>query len=226
MTAQQAVLGELRRLIARGVLSPGAQVFPDEMAARLHTSRVPVREALKILEGEGQVLSTPHRGYFVAKLSVDDLTELYRIREILEKEAVQKALPRMTDDDRREIRELVIAVEEAAAADDVVAMIEANRAFHFMLFEPSGMPRLVRMIRILWESSDAYRAVYYGDPAHRAQVLDEHREILEAVDRREGPRLIKLLAQHRRSAAQQLRVVLEPSTDDDALASAGGAQAK
>ena len=84
ITAQEGVLRELRLQIASGKLKPGQQVIQDSLAASLGVSRVPLREALKVLEGEGQVTYHPHRGYFVADLSVADLVEVYRIRSILE----------------------------------------------------------------------------------------------------------------------------------------------
>ena len=87
-TAQEAVLAELRRAIAAGELRPGEQVLQDALAERFGVSRVPLREALKILEGEGQVTYRPHRGYFVAELDLDDLREVYRIRDLLETEAI------------------------------------------------------------------------------------------------------------------------------------------
>ena len=83
-TAQEAVLAEIRRLIVSGELAPGAPVRQEAVAERLGVSRVPVREALKVLEGEGHVVYAAHRGYVVAELSVDDLTEVYRLRELLE----------------------------------------------------------------------------------------------------------------------------------------------
>lgn len=79
-TAQEFVLTELRRAIVSGQLRPGAAIRQDTLAESLGVSRVPLREALKILEGEGQVTYRPHRGYFVADLSYDDLREVYRIR--------------------------------------------------------------------------------------------------------------------------------------------------
>ena len=98
-TAQEAVLAELRRLITAGLLRPGQQIVQDALAVQFGVSRVPLREALKILEGEGQVTYVAHRGYFVTELSLSDLIEVYRIREILEAEAVSIAVPQMTAED-------------------------------------------------------------------------------------------------------------------------------
>jgi len=114
-TAQEAVLTELRRAIGSGELRPGEQVLQDALAERFGVSRVPLREALKILEGEGQVVYRPHRGYFVAELDVADLREVYRIRDLLESEAVRVAVPRLTPVDLAAMTSAAAAVDAAAA---------------------------------------------------------------------------------------------------------------
>src|SRR4051812_14872406 len=166
-TAQEAVLAELRRSILEGDLEPGAQILQDRIAEQLGVSRVPVREALKMLEGEGQVSYAPHRGYFVTELDAAELMEVYEIREWLEAEAVTRALPHLGKDDFERMQEAVDDMEAAEERGDVVALTAANRRFHFALMEPCGMPRLVRIIRQLWDSTDPYRSVYFGSKQHR-----------------------------------------------------------
>ncbi|GAB3908900.1 hypothetical protein GCM10029964_109490 [Kibdelosporangium lantanae] len=92
-TAQEFVLDELRRLILTGEMAAGAPIRQDALAERFGVSRVPLREALRTLEGEGQVTYRPHHGYQVANLSMADLLEVYRIRELLETEATRLAVP-------------------------------------------------------------------------------------------------------------------------------------
>ena len=199
-TAQEQVLRELRALIASGTLEPGQQVVQDALAAQLGVSRVPLREALKVLEGEGQVAYFPHRGYFVADLSVADLVEVYRIRELLEHEALAHAVPLLTDEDVEHLEDLASAVEAAAARGDVTAVTAANRAFHFAMFDASGMPRLARMIRTLWDATDAYRSVYMSTPANLAQMVAEHRKMLKVAAARDAAGLVRLQSEHRENA--------------------------
>ncbi|MBL8582662.1 MAG: GntR family transcriptional regulator, partial [Rhizobiaceae bacterium] len=98
-TAQEAVLYELRRRIVSGEFEPGSQILQDALAEELGVSRVPVREALRTLEGEGQVSYEPHRGYFVVELDLNELVEIYRLRDLLEPEATAKAFPNITKED-------------------------------------------------------------------------------------------------------------------------------
>ncbi|MFI8962848.1 GntR family transcriptional regulator [Streptomyces sp. NPDC053493] len=207
-TAQQFVLAELRRAITGGELRPGDPIRQDSLAARLDVSRVPLREALKTLEAEGLVVHHVHRGYFVAELSLDDLEEIYRIRRILETEAVLAALRRGPDGLFASLEAIQREVEEAAGTGDVTAMAEANRRFHFTLVEASGMPRLVRLIATLWDATDAYRSLYYTEEPHRARAVHEHRAVLSAVLESDERALVHWLDEHRDHAVAALREVL------------------
>src|SRR5665811_356273 len=209
-TAQEAVLAELRRLITAGLLRPGQQIVQDALAVQFGVSRVPLREALKILEGEGQVTYVAHRGYFVALLSLSDLLEVYRIREILEAEAVRIAIPLMTEDDIDRFEEAAQDVDRAAEVVNVRAMTQANRRFHATLIEACALPRLIRIIRQLWDATEVYRAVYYTDKPNRDRVKDEHRWLVQAVKAGDVEQTLSMLDVHRQHAIAALRPVLGP----------------
>lgn len=196
-TAQDAVLKGLRTDILTGDLKPGDQIVQESLAERYGVSRVPLREALRILESEGQVVYHPHRGYFVAQLSLDDLEEVYRLRSLLEAEAIERAVPRLTDADLSDLGELLEAIDEAAAEEDVFAMTLANRRFHFAIFDASDMPRLVRLLHQLWDATDAYRAIYFHQQGNRDRVSHEHGQMLAALQARDAALLIRLHDEHR-----------------------------
>lgn len=208
-TAQAFVLEGLRQAIVAGELLPGEALRQDALAERFGVSRVPLREALKTLEGEGQVVYEPHRGYKVARLSMDDLLEVYRIRELLEAEAVRLAVKRADDGVLDELRQAAKEVDDASDAGDLLTMTEANRRFHFIMVTAAQMPRLERLIRVLWDATDTYRFVYYGTPSNRAVVRDEHAMMIDAFAGRDAERLISLLDLHRKHAIDALRKFLE-----------------
>lgn len=208
-TAQQFVLEELRRAITSGELRPGDQIRQDALAARLDVSRVPLREALKSLEAEGLVVHHVHRGYFVAELSLADLEEIYRIRELLEGEAVRSAVARADEGLLDAVEELQRAVEEAAESGDVTEMAAANRRFHFALIEASGMPRLIRLVATLWDSTDAYRSLYYAEAGHRDLAVREHRAVIAALRDGDADTAVRRLDEHRTHAVAALREVLD-----------------
>lgn len=211
VTAQEAALAYLRDKIAGGLLEPDDRIGQEQIAAELGASVIPVREALKTLEAEGQVIYAPRRGYHVARLGRKDLIEAYRIRDLLEDEAVRVAVPRLVRDDLDRLEEAMTDVERAAAEGDIVAMTAANRRFHFTVFDAADMPRLTNFIRMLWQSTDPYRSRYYADPASRQLVDDEHRAVAAALRAGDAEAAVVLLRAHRNHAIERLTRTL---TDD------------
>lgn len=212
-TAQEAVLGELRRFITTGRLRPGQKIIQDALSAQLGVSRVPLREALKILEGEGQVTYAAHRGYFVTELSLSDLIEVYRIREVLEAEAVSIAVPQMTAEDIHRLEEAERDVQAAADVADVVAMTSANRRLHFAILDACALPRLVWLIRLLWDATEVYRSVYYNEAHNREMVDSEHQALVAAVKAGDAATALTVLTEHREHAIEALRPVLEQAAE-------------
>jgi DNA-binding GntR family transcriptional regulator len=210
-TAQEAVLSALREAITTGALLPGQQIVQEELSASFGVSRVPLREALKILEGEGQVTYYPHRGYFVTELSVDDLREVYRLREILETEALTLAFEDLSPEDVAYIEELLDAVEASVAEGDVGAVTATNRAFHFAIFDLAGRPRLSRLIRQLWDATDVYRTVYFRDQDNLERIAHEHRAMIKALHNRNPDELIRIQDTHRLNSVAAVQSVLTES---------------
>lgn len=201
-TTQEAVLVELRRVIVERELLPDQQLVQETLARQFGLSRVPVREALKILEGEGVVTYRPRRGYFVTRLDIDELKELYHVRQLLETLALDK-----TPLDARVIAIMRSAMDEMAEAEeklDLPKLAAANRRFHFALLDGSGATRLVGMIRRLWDASETYRSLYLASDANRVRIAKEHQEILAAVRRKDRPQVRRLLDEHRTHALELL----------------------
>ena len=87
-------------------------------------------------------------------------------------------------------------------------MTEANRRFHFLMVTAARMPRLEKLIQVLWDATETYRFVYYGDEVNRHRVEDEHRRIIDAFADRDADRVITLLNEHRNHAVDALRTFL------------------
>ncbi len=206
-TAQEAVLAEIRQQLLDGRLAPGESIRPDALGEELGVSAVPVREALRILEGEGHVHYRPHRGYVVATLDVDDLIEIYRIRELLETEAVLRAVPRLRADTVVRLREIIHEMDEVQ--DDVISLTAVNRRFHFTVFEAAEMPQLVRVLRILWDSSDRYRLRYLMSPENRQLVHDQHQRMMQAIADGDAETFLDESQRHRAHAIAALADAIE-----------------
>lgn len=203
-TVQHAALLWLRDQIASGRYEPGERLRQENLARDFGASVPPVREALKTLEAEGQVIYAPRRGYVVAELSAAELIETYRIRDLLETEATLRAVGDLSSDDVARMEMAIKDMERAHRADDVAALATANRQFHFTIYDGAGMPRMAEMIRVLWDSSDRYRARYYASSKARRNVHDEHQAIMAAVAAGDAKQAAKLLREHRDHALDVL----------------------
>jgi DNA-binding GntR family transcriptional regulator len=210
-TAQEFAVDWLRRAIVGGELRPGQRVGQEDIAERIGVSVVPLREALRVLEQEGQLTYRPRRGYFVTELRTDDLREIYELRQVLEERAVRRALPTLDADALERMTLAARDCLDAAASGDVAAELAANRRFHFALLDAPGQPHLVRMIRLLWDSTEAYRALYYNSPQERAASVQAHDRILDAVQAGDADRLVAELDAHRARALDVLVDVLAPA---------------
>lgn len=211
-TPQHAVEG-LRRAIVSGTLRPGQRVGQEEVAEKLGVSLAPVREALRVLEQEGQLTYLPRRGYFVTELRIDDLEEIYELRRMLEEKAARSALPNFTDDDTERIRLAARDCAHAAKVGDVAAELEANRRFHFAILYSSDLPHTIRVIRLLWDSTEAYRAMYYNSESERRFSVRAHDRIISAIDAGDPDRLIIEMNDHRERALTVLRQILHKAAE-------------
>jgi DNA-binding GntR family transcriptional regulator len=197
----------LREMIVRRQLAPGAQIRQVELASRLGLSRSPLRQALSALETEGLVTHEQQRGYFVARMSVDHLSQIYRMRELLETELLRTVrVPEAAELARLAARNDEIA---AAMADgNVAGMLVANRAFHFGLFELSPLGAIRQDVERLWNTSEPYRATYLWQPTTRRRIIREHEQMLAALARGDRTRLVQIADRHRGAACAAVTELL------------------
>lgn len=208
LTSQEAVLREIRQAIMSRQLEPGERVRQWDLAKRLNVSSVPVREALKTLEAEGQVTYESNRGYKVVQLSVEDVEEIYLMRRVLETEGTTHAMPRVDAELMRDLGRLVEQMDEFANAADILNYTEANKKFHLLLFERAELPRLYRLIETLWQNTEAYRGLIF-DLDWCVNAQQDHRTLLEACSDRDIARALKIQDRHRTHALKRIVALLK-----------------
>lgn len=203
-TAQQAVFEALRHEITTGERPPGSVIVQDAVAEKYNISRIPIREALKRLQAEEYVSYVPHAGYRVTKLTIEELAEVFHLRDVLEAELIRDAMPHVTDELIDELREAMAEMDEAAEQQDLVALGLANRRFHELTFMRSSMARTQRIVAQLWNTADAYRPLY-ADRMDMSKVNAEHVLITEAMAEGDTDRVIALNHEHRKRSIDHIR---------------------
>ncbi|HVB05638.1 MAG TPA: GntR family transcriptional regulator [Acidimicrobiales bacterium] len=202
ITAHEAILGELRRLIVSRELPPGSKIIQEQLANQLGVSRVPVREALKLLEGEGLIRTEPHRGTYVVEVSPEELLQIVQLRGIIETDALAVSLPAIGDDELGTMEACLATMDAAAEVGDSRSLGLANRRFHLAIVEPSGWDRYIRLLNQLWDNSEPYWSYTSSDPEVHARRKAEHTAILAAVRARDLALVAELLDAHRMDAIE------------------------
>ncbi|WP_017590715.1 GntR family transcriptional regulator [Nocardiopsis ganjiahuensis] len=188
------VYERLRSRIMDLELPPGHRIVERDTAAELGVSRVPLREALRLLEAEGLIVVVPRQGAMVVSWSREDVVRLFEVREELETLAARLAAARRTDSDLRLMRGLLEEAERALDAGDEAATAAANAGFHRAVLAACGNPLLQQMMapldsRVQW----LFHLTKHRDTREQRQ---EHVRLLELIEAGDGAGAAELYRAH------------------------------
>lgn len=205
----------LRDLIVSGEIPPGERINERILTERLGISRTPLREAFKILEGEGLVSIRPNAGATVVRLSPEDVEDSLEILIGLESIGAERAAERATPEMIEEIAELDTRMVEAFERRELMDYFHINQDIHQKIIDAAQNEALSRVYSS--ESARIRRFRFAGnrDHARWAQAVVEHAQILEALRRRQGPLLRELLRAHHRAGWKIARKALETPEPTD-----------
>lgn len=206
-----AVLDDIRRRILTGDFRPGERINESEIALKLGISRSPVREAFRVLEGEGLITTLPRKGSFITEISVQDLGELFEIREILECHAIdciKKRAKKSPDKLRALIEDLG---RKLLKKPDVFTVISG---FHFNLVELSNNYRLIELYRILGISLRRYQLIYHSIKGQRDVFMEHHQAIVDALKGGNYSDTKKLLRRHIRYVENTVKKQIKETLSD------------
>ena len=185
-SVEEIVYHALRREIATLALAPGERLPLEELAARFRVSLTPVRHALRRLESEGLVVSTPRRGSRVAPLSVEELEEIQAIRLGLETTLACKGAERCTDEALDEMARAREEMERTFRAGDLVAYIRSFWSLRDACYRCAERPRLMRALEDQRIRVERYVLHLCRDPDAFAALRRGPDTLLEACRARDG----------------------------------------
>jgi DNA-binding GntR family transcriptional regulator len=199
-TAVELVLDELRARILSGQIGPGAALRQEALADELGVSRIPLREAIRLLSSEGLVEVVPHRGAFVSMLSVDEVQEFFDLRLRLEPWLLHEAALHIDEADLDRAEAIVIRMDGAG----VEQWGKLNWELHNVLYAPAGRPAAVGIVRMLHEKSERYFRFQVVNAPIRQQAHVEHMALIAFCRQRKADEAQLALEQHIRNAADQI----------------------
>ena len=203
--ASHRIADVLRTSILDGSYLPGERIRQEDIAARSGASRIPVREALRLLQAEGLVTLVANSGAWVAKLSLAECAELYQIRERLEPLLLRASLPGLDGAAIDRMAGLAGVMEEAGG--DVDAFLRADREFHLASYAAAAPGETANIIGKMWNSTQHYRREFTKIASRRAG-LDvthlEHRLLVDCLRRGDPDDAERVLVMHIRRTRLEL----------------------
>lgn len=202
-TKEHQVAELLRERIIAGGFFRGQRLKQAEIAKQLAISITPVREALRLLEAEGYVRVSSHRGAVVAPFQIDQADELYDLRLGLEGRLAGAAAKLLTPADLDSLLRLDADIRRATVQGDREGVRGGNFRFHFRLYDLAALPNTVGFVRVLWARYpfDLLGAI----PGRPERVIDEHAAILEALRRRDPRQAARAMQAHIASGHRQFK---------------------
>lgn len=194
LTKLDQVAEKLRERIIAGEYTRGEKLKQVEIAEQLGVSVTPVREALKVLEMEGYIVSQPHRGLCVPELDYEQAVETFTLRVLLERELTRAALTNLTPDGMKELKAVEAEFARLTKAKDIFAARAANVRFHFRLYEMAERPQTLQFVRVLWAR---YPFNYQEQQSARfKQIASEHDDFLAHAAAGDIDRAVEAMCHH------------------------------
>lgn len=178
-SAASRIAAELRNEILHGEVAPGSRLSQLSIAERFGVSRIPVRDAIQLLAGEGLLHPTSKATAIVTGMSVPELQELYELREAIEPMATQIAVPNVG---RADILTMRRQIELMESSNEAPIWLAANAEFHAAVYKRASRPRMIELVEQLRRLTDRYLYMHLEVIGQTEHLHAEHIAILRAVE--------------------------------------------
>ncbi len=211
-TRKDLVAEAIRSSILRGAFKPGEKLDQQLLADELEVSRSPVREALRTLEAEGLVRLVPNRGANVTNLPLPDLEELYFTRALIERVALERAVPHL---EKKTLRTMEAILQAAEETEDYGELLLLNNDFHMLGYRAYRQPFFNDYIQELRNMAAPYNRLYLDTEGSRRAAWDDHRRIYEACAAGDAARAREEIERHLNNVIEELSRSIESAKSVD-----------
>ena len=189
------VYEQLEKGIILGDYEQGSIVTEKELAEKLGVSRTPVREALNRLEHDNMVEETG-KGSRIVGISSKDIITIYRVREMLDGMIAPESAFNITDEEIHELKDILDYTEFCVSRGESARIRECDNNFHDILYRSSRNQVLYNILIPLHKKAAKYRWMTISDPERAVHSAQEHRRILEALERHDADACTKAMQAH------------------------------
>lgn len=201
----------LKHAIITGDIPAGSRIVETEYADRMHISRTPLREALRKLERDGLVEYILRRGVVVRAFTINDVEEIYTIRNALEMLTLPSIIKNATPEDIAALRERLNEMDDFDKHNNIAELSPRARAFHWQLTHISGMNRILRAIEGQDEYITRFSALSIAKENRRHAAHKEHYQLVEYVESKDLENFERLMRKHIERSKQTCLLALEES---------------
>lgn len=195
---------QLRQDILAGAFPSGGRLKIDELAARYATSHMPVREALRRLQGEGLIQVEPNQGARVRPVDVDFVRDIFDLRIVVEAMLARRAAERISDRQLQTVAAIQERLEDCAEKADYSGILSANQAFHSAINTIAGNLEAIRVLERHWNIIIGLWSRHGYGAERAAGVIADHKLIVDALARRDAESAAIFATAHAAKAKQEM----------------------
>ena len=202
----------LKHAIITGEIAAGIRIVETEYANKLHISRTPLREALRKLERDGLVEYVIRRGVVVRAFTIEDVEEIYTIRNALEIITLPAIIKNATPKDIKSMREKLQEMDRVMAEGNIDRLSSLAREFHDQLTAISGLKRILRVIQGQDEYIHRFSALSIAKDKRRSEAHQEHYRIVEMIENKDLQGLESMMRSHIEASKQSCLAALKEAS--------------
>ncbi len=209
-TRTQLVVETLREKILSGEFKAGESLRQAALATELNVSRIPVREALLQLEGEGLVVFEPHKGATVTELNAKHVDELFELRAMLEGNLLAASLPLLTEEKLAEASAILAKLDKALGTENAAnTWSELNSNYHNCLYSAANRPQTQDLVNTLNKNADRYIRMHLLWAGGISKAGPEHNQLLAFCRTGDVDEAVAILKHHILSSRDEIKAFLE-----------------
>ena len=205
----ETIADRLKEDIMNGVYLPGERLRENELAEKYASSKTPVKEALRYLEGIGFVEIVPYTMTLVKRMNREEVSDLYSIESVLEGLAARRAAVNLSKGQVSRMERHMELLEKNFRENNHARHEKANIDFHSVLWEASGSAKLQELINSIRQQLQRFRTVTRRYPERFADLVGDHRKILETLVQGDPGEAERVVRRHFETSGEIIMRLLE-----------------